>query len=61
MGIELKSEQKLEEMVSILDKLHSYVPKIPETEEVLVEGCSEPVELTKHKFFNIGLGMNSVN
>ncbi len=56
LRIELKSEQKYEEMVDILGSLHKYVPRVPTTEMVEVAGCEEPVKVTKSNFFNIGLG-----
>ena len=61
LGIELKSEQKVEEMVAILDSLQKYVPKIPRREKIYVPGCVEPVEVGKNGFFKIGFGMYIVN
>ena len=56
LGIELKSEQKYEDMVAILGSLHKYVPRVPTTEIVEVPGCEEPVEIVKNNFFKVALG-----
>ena len=55
LGIELKSEQKTEEMVSILESLQQYVPRVPANEVVEVPGC-EQILLTKHNLFKIAFG-----
>jgi len=54
LGIELKSEQHLEEMIDILVSLHKYVPTISTTEEVVVNGKS--VEVIEDKFSQVLLG-----
>ena len=48
LGIELKSEQHLEEMNDILVSLHKHVPTISTTEEVVVNGKS--VEVVEDKY-----------
>ena len=60
LGIELKSEQKLDEMVAILDSLQKYVPMVPKTKNVTVPGCTSEVKVTKNVFFNICIGMQSI-
>ena len=55
LGIELKSEQKTEEMVAIIETLQHYVPRVPAIEVVEVPGC-EQEQVTKHNFFKICLG-----
>lgn len=52
----MKSEQKYEEMVQILDELQEHVPKVATTEEVCVPGCNDPVQVKKHDFYPIALG-----
>lgn len=46
MGITLKSEQKMDEMIDVLDDLQKYIPTVPD------ESNSED----DHLFFNIGIG-----
>ena len=57
LGIQLRSEQKYEEMADIIRFLHKYVPRDPTTTTVSVPGCSTPMTLTKSNFFKIGLGI----
>lgn len=47
MGITLKSEQKMDEMIDVLDDLQKYIPTVPD------ESNSED----DHLFFNIGIGV----
>jgi len=54
LGIELKSEQHLEEMIDIFVSLHKYVPAVSTTENVLVDGKS--VEVGEDKFSKVLLG-----
>ena len=46
MGITLKSEQKMDEMIDVLDHLQRYIPTVPD------ESTSDD----DHLFFNIGIG-----
>lgn len=55
LGIELKSEQKYEEMVDILSSLHKYVPTVTTTEKVTLP--EENTEVENDEFFQIPLGM----
>ena len=54
LGIELKSEQHLEEMIDILASLHKYVPTVSTTENVLVDGKAD--EIVEDKFSKVLLG-----
>lgn len=56
MGILLKSETNYEDMVSILDHLHKYVPTKTDEESVEVPGLQEPVEVTNDQFHPIVFG-----
>lgn len=56
LGIQLKSEQKYEDMVEILDDLQKYVPKVVKVEEKSVPGCDVPIRMKKHDFYQIALG-----
>ena len=56
LGIQLRSEQKLEDMVEILSVLHKYVPRVTTTEKVHIPECEETLTLTKNKFFNTMIG-----
>ena len=56
MGILLKSETNYEDMVSILDHLHKYVPTKTDQESVEVPGLQEPVEVTNDQFHPIVFG-----
>lgn len=47
MGITLKSEQKMDEMIDVLDSLQKYVPTVPKV----------PGSRDEHLFFNIGIGV----
>ena len=54
LGIELKSEQNMEDMIDILDKMQKkYVPTVSSV-KVMVQDTE--VEIQKHQFFNITLG-----
>ena len=48
MGITLKSEQKMDEMIDVLDGLQKYIPTVPD------ESSLEDDRL----FFNIGIGVS---
>jgi len=54
LGIELKSEQKLDEMVDIMASLHKYVPIDTSTQVVMLP--DETTEVTRDDFFPILLG-----
>jgi len=54
LGIELKSEQHLGEMIDILALLHKYVPTVSTPENVLVDGKSD--EIVEDKFSIVLLG-----
>lgn len=54
LGIELKSEQKLDEMVQIMASLHKYVPMDTSTQVVTLP--DETTEVTHDEFFPILLG-----
>ena len=54
VGIELKSEQKLEDMVDILASLHKYIPMVTTTKTVTLP--EETSEITCDDFFHIPLG-----
>ena len=54
LGIELKSEQKLEDMVDILVSLHKYIPTVTTTK--MVTPPEETSEITCDDFFQIPLG-----
>jgi len=56
LGIQLKSEQKHEDMVDIVHGLHKYVPRDPTTETVQVPGSSDLLQMTESNFFKIGVG-----
>ena len=49
----MKSEQKLEEMVDIVDRLHDYVP----TDTLVHEEVGQKNEVIDDNFFKILLGM----
>ena len=55
LWIELKSEQNMEDMIDILDKMQKkYVPTVSSVKKVMVQDTE--VEIQKHQFFNITLG-----
>lgn len=54
LGIELKSEQKLEEMVEIMDSLHKYVPTVSTEESV--ELAEATTKVTRDDFFPLLMG-----
>ncbi len=54
VGIELKSEQKLEDMVDILASLHKYIPTVTTTKTVTLP--EETSEIIWDDFFQILLG-----
>ena len=56
LGITMKNENKIDEMVQILSSLHKYVPSTRETLEVEVEGEEEPDQLTVNHFHSILFG-----
>ena len=56
LGITMKNENKIDEMVQILSSLHKYVPSTQETLEVEVEGEEEPDQLTVNHFHSILFG-----
>lgn len=43
LGVILKNEQKLEDMVEIMDHLQEYVPMTTTTEETEIAGSTVPV------------------
>ena len=55
LGIILKNEQKVEDMIAIMN-LHKYCPTLSTTENTEVAGVDEPVELEKDNFHQILLG-----
>lgn len=56
MGILLKSETNYEDMVSILEHLHQYVPTQTKEEDVEVPGLHEPVKVINDQFHPIIFG-----
>ena len=44
LGIILKNEQKVEDMIAIMLNLHKYCPTLSTTENTEVAGVDEPVE-----------------
>ena len=56
LGIILKNEQKVEDMIAIMN-LHKYCPTLSTTENTEVAGVDEPVELEKDNFHQILLGL----
>ena len=54
LGIELKSEQKYEELIHVLRHLQQYVPTKTNTTEVVHD--SEPIQIVTDKFHSLGLG-----
>jgi len=50
LGIYLKGEQKLEEMIEVLTHLHQYIPTV--TEEVSAQVNEEPVKVTTNSFYS---------
>ena len=56
LGIEPRSEQKLEDVVDLLSNIHKYIPTVSETEKVNVPG-HDSVDVTKTKFHQIALGI----
>ena len=56
LGIILKNEQKVEDMIAIMLNLHKYYPTLSTTENTEVAGVDEPVELEKDNFHQILLG-----
>ena len=56
LGIILKNEQKVEDMIAIMLNLHKYCPTLSTTENTEVAGVDEPVELEKDNIHQILLG-----
>ena len=56
LGIELKSEQKYEDMVDIMASLHKYAPTVTTTQKVTLSD-RESTEVTCDEFFPIILGI----
>ncbi len=52
----LKSEQKLEEMVQIMDHLQQYVPTLTSTKDYLLSGSDIPVSVTLDEFHHTLIG-----
>lgn len=47
MGIILKNENKISEMVEIMTQMHSYTPTKPYTEEFIKPGTNEVINIPK--------------
>ena len=58
LGIELKSEQKYEDMVDILASLHKYVPTVTTIQKATLP--EESTEVICDEFFPITLGMHTI-
>ena len=59
LGVYLKDENKLNEMVDILDELHKYVPMVKTTEVYETagpSGCKETAEINMCHFHHILIG-----
>ena len=59
LGVILKNENVIDDMVDILDTLHRYVPKHTRTETIDVptkDGSSRKVDMQLHHFHHILLG-----
>ena len=56
LGIILKNENKLEEMVSIMETLQKYVPSKKTTHSVPVPGTSDVEEVEQYHFHQILFG-----
>ena len=53
LGIELKSEQKYEELIHVLRHLQQYVPTKTTTTEVVHD--SEPIQIVTDKFHSLNI------
>ena len=53
LGVTLKNENKLDEMVDIMAMLHKYVPTMESSKEIPVPGRTEPRHFAIHKFHPI--------
>ena len=56
MGIQLKNENKLEEMVEIMANYHQYVPKLRTEKAETIDSTGEAVVLTIHQFHHLLFG-----
>lgn len=56
LGVLLKSEQKLEDMVDIMGDLQQYVPTVTTTTEYNLSGSDDPITVTVDDFHPIFLG-----
>ena len=54
----LKSEQKLEEMVQIMEDVHQYVPIHTTTKEYSIYSADEPITVTLDDFHHVLFGMS---
>ena len=56
LGVLPKNENKIEDMVCIMDHLHQYVPTLTKQRRVQVSPASEEEEIHEHKFHKVLLG-----
>ena len=47
MGIQFHNEAKITEMCKVLDELGTYVPAVPSTKTILIDGEEYEVDATK--------------
>ena len=56
LGVLPKNENKIEDMVCIMDHLHQYVPTLKKEHHVQVSTASEEEVIHEHKFHRVLLG-----
>lgn len=52
LGVQLKNENIIEEMVAIMESLHNYVPHVRKTSSVPIPGKSGEYEEVHHDYFH---------
>lgn len=57
MGVILKSEQKLEEMIEIMEDIQQYVPLVTTEHNYRLQGVDDPVTVKLDDFHNVLFGM----
>ena len=60
LGVLLKNENKVDEMVDVITHLHDYVPTVTKTGNVMVPGCEQPKSVLLQNFHHILLGGDQV-
>lgn len=56
LGVQLQNENVTSEMITIMDKLHRYIPKKSSTETFLNSSTGESDEYTREQFHEILIG-----